>query len=260
MRLEGKTAIITGAASGLQGEVMGYGGATARIFSKEGANVIIADLKDEIGEKTASQIRDGGGSAKYVHLDVTREHDWINAIAVVTSEFGELNILVNNAGTNIRKSPELYSLEEWNFIMNTNLTSAFLCSKEAFMHMKNNKNGGKIINIGSMLSIFGGEYAAVYAASKGGIVQLTKSLAAAWASYEIQVNAILPGWITTDLTAGMREKFPDLVEAIDKRILSKRWGNPEDLAGTAVFLASSASDYINGIVLPVDGGYSISIK
>ena len=111
-----------------------------------------------------------------------------------------------------------------------------------------------------MLSIFGGEYAAVYAASKGGIVQLTKSLAAAWASYEIQVNAILPGWITTDLTSGMREKFPHLVESIDKRILSRRWGNPDDLAGAAVFLGSSASDYINGIVLPVDGGYSISIS
>tara|TARA_B100001750_G_C15520610_1_gene611214 strand:- start:3028 stop:3792 length:765 start_codon:yes stop_codon:yes gene_type:complete len=251
--LKDKVAIVTGSNKGI-------GKGIAMAFAKFGAHVVVVGRNENLNIAVSEEIKSLGVRSLPVKLDVTDEKSVKNFFSTVMLEFGKIDILVNNAGTNIRKSPELYSLEEWNFIMNTNLTSAFLCSKEAFMHMKNNKNGGKIINIGSMLSIFGGEYAAVYAASKGGIVQLTKSLAAAWASYEIQVNAILPGWITTDLTAGMREKFPDLVEAIDKRILSKRWGNPEDLAGTAVFLASSASDYINGIVLPVDGGYSISIK
>ena len=251
--LKDKVAIVTGSNKGI-------GKGIAMAFAKFGAHVVVVGRNENLNIAVSEEIKSLGVRSLPVKLDVTDEKSVKNFFSTVMLEFGKIDILVNNAGTNISKSPELYSLEEWNFIMNTNLTSAFLCSKEAFMHMKNNKNGGKIINIGSMLSIFGGEYAAVYAASKGGIVQLTKSLAAAWASYEIQVNAILPGWITTDLTAGMREKFPDLVEAIDKRILSKRWGNPEDLAGTAVFLASSASDYINGIVLPVDGGYSISIK
>jgi len=251
--LKDKVAIVTGSNKGI-------GKGIAMAFAKFGAHVVVVGRNENLNIAVSEEIKSLGVRSLPVKLDVTDEKSVKIFFSTVMLEFGKIDILVNNAGTNIRKSPELYSLEEWNFIMNTNLTSAFLCSKEAFMHMKNNKNGGKIINIGSMLSIFGGEYAAVYAASKGGIVQLTKSLAAAWASYEIQVNAILPGWITTDLTAGMREKFPDLVEAIDKRILSKRWGNPEDLAGTAVFLASSASDYINGIVLPVDGGYSISIK
>ena len=251
--LKDKVAIVTGSNKGIgKGIAMG--------FAKFGAHVVVVGRNENLNIAVSEEIKSLGVRSLPVKLDVTDEKSVKTFFSTVMLEFGKIDILVNNAGTNIRKSPELYSLEEWNFIMNTNLTSAFLCSKEAFMHMKNNKNGGKIINIGSMLSIFGGEYAAVYAASKGGIVQLTKSLAAAWASYEIHVNAILPGWITTDLTSGMREKFPDLVEAIDKRILSRRWGNPEDLAGAAVFLASSASDYINGIALPVDGGYSISIK
>lgn len=251
--LKDKVAIVTGSNKGI-------GKGIAMAFAKFGAHVVVAGRNESLNIAVSEEIKSLGVRSLPVKLDVTDEKSVKFFFSTVMLEFEKIDILVNNAGTNIRKSPESYSLEEWNFIMNTNLTSAFLCSKEAFMHMKNNKNGGKIINIGSMLSIFGGEYAAVYAASKGGIVQLTKSLAAAWASYEIQVNAILPGWITTDLTSGMREKLPDLVEAIDKRILSERWGNPEDLAGAAVFLASSASDYINGIVLPVDGGYSISIR
>ena len=251
--LKNKVAIVTGSNKGI-------GKGIAIAFAKFGAHVVVVGRNEKLNIAVSEEIKGLGVRSLPVKLDVTDEKSVKPFFSTVMLEFGKIDILVNNAGTNIRKSPELYSLEEWNFIMNTNLTSAFLCSKEAFIHMKSNKNGGKIINIGSMLSIFGGEYAAVYAASKGGIVQLTKSLAAAWASYEIQVNAILPGWITTDLTSGMREKFPHLVESIDKRILSRRWGNPDDLAGAAVFLGSSASDYINGIVLPVDGGYSISIS
>ena len=161
MRLEGKTAIVTGAASGLQGEVMGYGGATARIFSKEGANVIIADLKDEIGEKTASQIRDGGGSAKYVHLDVTSEHDWINAIEVATSEFGELNILVNNAGIGDPSIIEETSVDSWNRQMDIMAKGTFLGTKYAIPEMRK-VGGGSIVNVSSVFGNVGSLGDSVY--------------------------------------------------------------------------------------------------
>jgi 2-deoxy-D-gluconate 3-dehydrogenase len=168
---------------------------------------------------------------------------------------GRLDILVNNAGTNIRKAPQDYSLDEWRQVLDTNLTSAFLASQAAYPHMKR-AGSGKIVNIGSMMSLFGASFAAPYGASKGGIVQLTKSLAAAWAKDNIQVNAVLPGWIDTALTRRAREEVPGLHERVLARTPAGRWGAPQDLAGIAVFLASPASDFITGTAIPVDGGYS----
>ena len=176
------------------------------------------------------------------------------AVEAAVQKFGRLDILVNNAGINIRKSPQDYSLEEWHRVLNINLTSLFVCCQAAYPHLR--VRGGKIINIGSMMSIFGASFAAPYGASKGGVVQLTKSLAAAWACDNIQVNAVLPGWIDTELTKGAREQVSGLHEKVLARTPAGRWGVPEDMAGIAVFLASPASDFITGTAIPVDGGYS----
>jgi 2-deoxy-D-gluconate 3-dehydrogenase len=169
--------------------------------------------------------------------------------------FGGVDILVNNAGTNIRKSPELYSIDEWRTVLETNLTAAFLCCQAVHPELKR-RGGGKIINIGSMMSIFGASHVAAYGASKGGLVQLTKSLAVAWAPDRIQVNAILPGWIDTDLTRRARAEIPGLEERVLQRTPAGRWGMPDDLGGTAVFLAGRGSDFVTGAAIAVDGGYS----
>ena len=169
---------------------------------------------------------------------------------------GRLDILVNNAGINIRKQPQDYTLDEWHAVIDTNLTSAFVASQAAYPHMKK-AGGGKIVNIGSMMSIFGASFTAPYAASKGGIVQLTRALASAWANDNIQVNAVLPGWIDTELTRGARKQVQGLHERVLARTPAGRWGEPEDLAGIAVFLCSPASDFVTGTAIPVDGGYSV---
>jgi 2-deoxy-D-gluconate 3-dehydrogenase len=155
----------------------------------------------------------------------------------------------------IRKPPHVLNLEEWETVMKTNLTSAFLCSQAVYPAMKV-AGGGKVINIGSMMSIFGAPFATAYAASKGGMVQMTKSLATAWAKDNIQVNAILPGWIDTALTKRAREQVTGLHESVLKRTPAARWGVPDDFAGIAVFLAASASDFVSGAAIAVDGGYS----
>ncbi len=157
----------------------------------------------------------------------------------------------------IRKPAETYTVAEWQAVLATNLTGAFICAQAAHPAMKRG-GGGKIINIGSMYSIFGAAYAVPYAASKGGLVQMTKSLAAAWAADNIQVNAVLPGWIDTELTANARREVAGLHERVLARTPAGRWGAPEDLAGVAVFLASAASDFVTGAAIPVDGGFSAS--
>ena len=173
------------------------------------------------------------------------------------SEFGKIDILVNNAGTNIRKRPEEYSLDEWKSIINTNLISMFICSKACYKHFVKNKSG-KIINIGSMHSLFGAPLGSAYSASKGGVVQLTKSFANTWAPNNIQVNAILPGYIDTELTRKARIDIPGLEDRVKERTPAGRWGVPDDLGGIAVFLSSKASDFVTGTAIPVDGGYSIN--
>jgi 2-deoxy-D-gluconate 3-dehydrogenase len=171
------------------------------------------------------------------------------------ARFGRLDIVVNNAGTNIRKRPEAYDAAEWHQVIDTNLSSAFHACQAAYPELVK-AGGGKIINIGSMTSIFGLAFATAYAASKGGIVQLSKSLATAWAKDNIQVNAVLPGWIDTDLTRNARTQVEGLHDRVVARTPAGRWGIPEDLAGVAVFLASSASDFVTGTAIPIDGGYS----
>jgi 2-dehydro-3-deoxy-D-gluconate 5-dehydrogenase len=206
----------------------------------------------------AASLQEMGAEAHAFAAEVTSEADCDAIASAALDLFGRVDILINNAGINIRKQPEEYTLEEWRTVIDTNLTGAFLCSKAVYASMKANK-GGKIVNIGSMLSLFGSSFAAPYGASKGGIVQLTKALASAWAKDNIQVNAVLPGWIDTDLTREARKAIPVLNSRVLMRTPARRWGTPDDLAGIAVFLSSGASDFITGAAIPVDGGYSAEI-
>ena len=190
--------------------------------------------------------------------DLLDESSGARLVEEAVAGFGRVDILVNNAGINIRKRPEDYTAEEWHTVLDSNLTSAFFCARAAYPELKRN-GGGKVINIGSIASLFGATHFAAYGASKGGVVQLTKSLAVAWAADNIQVNAILPGWIDTDLTERARAEIPGLNERVLARTPAARWGAPAELAGIAVFLAGGASDFITGAAIPVDGGYSASI-
>ncbi len=190
--------------------------------------------------------------------DVTDETAVKQMAEKVQQDLGRIDILVNNAGINIRKLPQDYDASEWDQVLAGNLRSAFLCSKSVYPAMKAG-GAGKIINIGSMTSIFGGAKLAPYGASKGGIVQMTRSLACAWAEENIQVNAILPGFIDTELTKQARREIPGLNETVIARTPTGRWGEPRELAGNAIFLARPASDFVTGVALPVDGGYSINL-
>jgi 2-deoxy-D-gluconate 3-dehydrogenase len=247
--LKGRVAVVTGGNGGI-----GLG--MARGLAAAGAAVVVAGRNRDKSLKAVKELEVLGARALAVEVDVTDEASVEALIRRTVEGLGRVDVLVNNAGTNIRKQPEQYSLAEWRTVLDTNLTSAFLASRAAHPHMKA-QGGGKIINIGSMMSIFGASFTAAYAASKGGIVQLTKALATAWARDHIQVNAVLPGWIDTDLTAEARRQVPGLHENVLRRTPEHRWGAPEDLAGIAVFLASPASDFLTGTAIPVDGGYSV---
>jgi 2-deoxy-D-gluconate 3-dehydrogenase len=242
--LTGKVALVTGGNGGI-----GLG--MAKGLAAAGALVMVAGRD---AEKNSRAVEELGAKAAAIAVDMALEGGTAAAVAAAVQKFGRLDIVVNNAGTNIRKPPQDYSLEEWHRVLNINLTSIFTCCQAAYPHLR--ARGGKIINIGSMMSLFGASFAAPYGASKGGVVQLTKSLAAAWANENIQVNAVLPGWIDTDLTKGAREQVTGLHEKVLARTPAGRWGVPEDLAGIAVFLASPASDFITGTAIPVDGGYA----
>lgn len=247
--LEGKTAIVTGSGGGI-------GKGIAAGLAAAGADIVIGEIDNEKMISTAEEIRRGFKvRVLEVETDVQREDQVEEMVNRTISTFGTVDILVNNAGIGIRKLPQEMSIEEWDRNININLRAVFMCSKAVFPVMKKRKKG-KIINIGSLYSIFGSPNMPAYAASKGGVVQFTKSLAIAWAVENIQVNAIVPGWINTDLSAGAKRARPDIEQAVISRTPSGRWGEPEDIAGAAVFLSSPASDFITGIALPVDGGYS----
>ena len=249
--LNGRVAIVTGGNGGI-------GLAMAKGLAEAGAAVLVAGRSVEKNERAVDEIVAAGGQAGSLVADLLDESSSARLVAEACSWYGRLDILVNNAGINIRKRPEEYTLAEWHSVLDSNLTSAFLCAKAAYPELKRN-GSGKVINIGSMTSLFGGAHLAPYGASKGGVMQLTRSLAVAWAVDNIQVNAILPGWIDTDLTKQARTDIPDLNVHVLTRTPAARWGVPADLAGIAVFLASRASDFITGAAIPVDGGYSASI-
>jgi len=246
--LTGRVAVVTGGNGGI-----GLG--MAKGLAAAGAAVVVAARNRDKSASAVEELAALGVRSAFVVLDVADPASCRAMVAETVAQFGRLDILVNNAGMSIRKPPDAYTVAEWQQVITTNLTGAFVCCQAAYTVMKP-AGYGKIINIGSMMSIFGGAYAVPYASSKGGIVQMTKSLATAWAKDNVQVNAVLPGWIDTELTRDARAQVPGLNERVLNRTPAGRWGVPEDLAGVAVFLAAPASNFVTGAAIPVDGGYA----
>lgn len=249
--LTGKVALVTGGNGGI-GLGMAHG------LAEAGASLALAGRNAAKAETALAELAGLGARAEFVAGDVTRAADCRALVEQTVARFGRLDILVNNAGTAIRKMPQDYTEAEWREVLDTNLTGAFLCSQAAYPAMVA-AGGGKMINIGSMMSLFGAPYATPYAASKGGIVQMTRALATAWAKDDIQVNAVLPGWIDTDLTRTARRQVEGLHDRVVARTPAGRWGVPADLAGVAVFLAGPGSDFVTGTAIPVDGGFSVAM-
>jgi 2-deoxy-D-gluconate 3-dehydrogenase len=249
--LKGRVAIVTGGNGGI-----GLG--MAKGLAKAGARVVVAARNREKSSAAVQALKALGSDSLALTVDVTDERSIEALVADAVQQCGRIDILVNNAGINIRKPAHELPLAQWQQVIDTNLTSAFVCSRAVYPHLKR-AGGGKIINVGSMLSIFGASFAPAYGASKGGIVQLTKSLAVGWAGDNIQVNAVLPGWIDTDLTRQARQQLQGLNERVLARSPSGRWGTIDDFEGIAVFLASPASAFITGTAVAVDGGYSTQV-
>jgi 2-deoxy-D-gluconate 3-dehydrogenase len=241
--LTGKIAIVTGGSRGI-------GRAAASALGAAGAYVVLVGRDKAALESVRTAI---GANSEVLLADVTHPDMMMEVVSRVLQGREQIDILVNNAGI-IRRSAALeYSATDWNATIDTNLNAVFSWSQAVGKSMVE-RGSGKIINIASMLSFFGGINVAAYAAAKGGVAQLTKALANEWAKYNVQVNAIAPGYIRTDATAALRANSVRS-EQVLSRIPAGRWGEAEDLSGAFIFLASAASDYVNGHVLAVDGGY-----
>jgi 2-deoxy-D-gluconate 3-dehydrogenase len=244
-KLDGKVALVTGASAGL-------GAAMAIGLAEAGASVVCHG-NSRSPETTVSAIQKAGGKAASVVGDLSRKDAPQAIFNEAVREFDRIDILINNAGT-IRRAPAVdYSEDDWTTVLEVNLSSVFRLSQAAGRQMIEN-GGGKIINVASLLSFQGGVTVPAYAASKGGVAQLTKALANEWAKFNVNVNAIAPGYMRTDNTAALQADETRNRQILE-RIPAGRWGETEDLAGAAVFLASRASDYLNGHILVVDGGW-----
>jgi 2-dehydro-3-deoxy-D-gluconate 5-dehydrogenase len=245
-QINGKNALVTGSHRGL-------GAAIAVALAKAGANVGCHGRDPNPGV-ACDEVLAAGRKTFYFPGDLADPNSCPAVIEKTISELGSIDILVNNAGT-IRRAPAAeYPAEFWNELIAVNLTAVFHLSQLAARHMLKRGTGGKILNIASLLSFQGGILVPAYAAAKGGVAQLTKALANEWASKGINVNAIAPGYMATDNTAALRND-PIRNKQILDRIPAARWGEPGDIAGAAIFLCSSASDYVHGHVLAVDGGW-----
>jgi 2-deoxy-D-gluconate 3-dehydrogenase len=244
--LDGKIALVTGAAAGL-------GAAAAVALARAGAAVACHGNRRP-AEQTSELIRGEGGESIAIGGDLSTIEVPELLVARVLDRFGRIDILINNAGTIIRHPAEDYPLEDWMTVLQVNLTSVFQLSQLVAKDMTRRGQGGKIVNIASLLSFQGGIRVPAYAASKGGVAQLTKALANEWASRCINVNAIAPGYMRTENTRALQTDEVRNRQILE-RIPAGRWGEPEDLAGAVVFLSSRASDYVTGAVLNVDGGW-----
>lgn len=245
-RLDGDVALVTGAGRGL-------GRAMAEALAEAGADVVVTARTVDAVEETARRIRALGRRSIAVPADVTVEENLDALVAKALSEFGKVDVLVNNAGTTARHPAEDFPLDEWDRVMDVNIRSVFSLTNRVVQSMKRT-GGGRIINIASLLSEIGVPLIPPYAASKGAIRQLTKAWAVEWAKYNIRVNAIGPGYIRTEMTEPLyhdKERY----DRVMSRVAIKRWGTPDDLKGAAVFLASRASSYVTGQVIYIDGGW-----
>ncbi len=261
-RLDGKVALISGAARGIGGE-------TARLMAQAGARVVIGDVLDDRGRQTVAEINAAGGQAEYVHLDVTKEDDWTNAVNTATAKFGKLDILVNNAGVFIGKGIEEISMDDWNKLVAVNMTGVFLgtkmCAQALREAAKDSEHGSAIVNLASIAGVVGSQLDPLYSMTKGGVTLFTKSTALEFGrkGYRIRCNSIHPGVIQTDMgestfVARAQRTGSNDTEAARRTVLATvpwgRLGVPSDIAKGLVVLASDDAGYMNGAGLVVDGG------
>ena len=252
MRLEGKVAMITGAANGVRGKLMGFGGVSAWLFAREGAKVVITDIDEEDGEITARQIRESGGEAVFVRLDVTSEGEWEDAVRAAVSCFGRIDVLVNNAGTSSRETVEKTTVDMWDGQMEVHAKGAFLGARAVIPEMRR-IGGGSIINVSSIFALIGSPSSTAYHAAKGAIRSFTRAAAVQYAGEGIRVNAVFPGYVTTPMT---QRYFTD-AELVGRRTESvpmKRFGRAEEIAYGILYLASDEASYVTGADLVIDGG------
>ena len=248
MRLEGKVAIITGGARG-------QGATEARMFAQEGARVVIGDIRDELGMQVEADIRELGGEAVYLHLDVTSDDDWQRAIATAEQQFGKVDVLVNNAAIVLRKDIEETTADDWDNIMEINAKGVFLGTKAVIPAMRR-AGGGSIINISSISGLVSIGPPA-YIATKGAVRLFTKSTAIQYASENIRANSIHPGSVDTDMRReGMGDQTPEEIQDRIGNIPLGRVGTTEDISYGALFLASDESAFMTGSELVIDGGYT----
>lgn len=240
MDFSNKTVIITGSGNGI-------GKGIALHYAEKGAYVVLADIEEKAGTQTAARIKEKDGEALFVQSDVRREKDIVRLMEVAYQTYGQIDILINNAGKMLFKSPYDLSIEEWDDMINTNLRSVFLASREAAKYMRHNKDGGSIVNIASSRAIMSEPNSESYAATKGGIVAITHALAASFSEDRITVNAISPGWIETG-------DYSKLSKIDHEQHLSKRVGKPDDIARASLYLTAKENDFVTGINLVVDGG------
>lgn len=248
--VKGKVVLISGSTRGL-------GLSIAKGFVDAGATVIINGRKQSDVNAIVQQIKDHGGQAYGAAFDVTIKDDVISSVKKIEQEVGPINVLINNAGIHRRNPLEELSLEDWKTVLDVNLTSAFTLSQAVFPYMKK-RNSGKVINITSLNAEKARPNIANYSAAKGGLKMLTKSMATEWGPYNIQTNAIGPGYFQTDMTETLVQN-PEFNNWVKSEVPLQRWGVPEELIGTAIYLASSASNYVNGHTIYVDGGWQASL-
>lgn len=248
--LTGRVAVVTGGNGGI-----GLG--IAEGLASAGAQIVLSGRNADKGAAAVAHLERLGSKAHFIEADLSVSAACTKLADTAVAHFGQLDILVNNAGIHVPAPAAEMSLSDWNRELNVNVTAPFLCSQAAYPHLA--ERGGKIINVGSLASRVGMRHGANYCASKGAVLQLTRALAVEWADDNIQVNAVLPGWISTDITAPAQYGVAGFNDMIIARTPAKRWGTPSDLAGVGVFLASSASDFITAAAIIVDGGFSAAL-
>jgi len=247
VRLKDKVAIITGAASGI-------GKATAKLFAAHGAKVVVADIDENGGNSTVTDIQDAGNEAIFIQTDVTIKADTDQMVAQTLKNYGKLDTLLNSAGIAMRLPVAELPEEDWHRCLDVNLNGVFLCAKAAIPAMQKN-GGGSIINMSSIYGLVGADVRAAYVASKGAVTNLTRGMALDYAQDNIRVNCICPGFVETPLVAGVI-KTPDEYQKLANKHPMRRLGQPEEIAYGALYLASDESAFVTGIALPIDGGYT----
>ena len=251
-RLQGKVALITGAAAAAPGELMGFGGATAQLFAREGARVVISDIDDALGERAADALRRDGGDVRYTHLDVTSANDWESVIETTMSHHGRLDVLVNNAGTVVSGKVEALSEKQWDMEFAVLAKGVFLGTRCAIPAMRAG-GGGSIVNVSSVAGIVGSLTSPAYSAAKGAVRLFTKSTALQYAEENIRVNSVHPGYADTPMTI---EEFsdPEVRGELLDRTPMRRLGTADDVAYGILYLASDESVFVTGSELVIDGG------